>query len=211
MTQKKAPTFTSLLEQDFRWPTTGDQLFAPSSEFMGDAIVVDDTTTRLVLMASGYKEAADLLVERATHDRASRDFLVYPIIFCYRHFLELILKQTLALHGASVGIPANWSSHDILELWESVFEMYRRFGAEDSSKADPVVMACITEFSKIDPVSFSFRYPTNKKGEPLPLALERLDLLQLRDVMTALSNYFDGVDGYLTELGNAAPYAEHYD
>jgi hypothetical protein len=87
-------SFEDILQQEFRWPNVGDQLFKPSNVWMGDAMLAGHASTRLALMTAGYKHAGDALVERALELRAERDFLVYPIIFCYRHYLELALKNS---------------------------------------------------------------------------------------------------------------------
>jgi hypothetical protein len=54
----KGVNFEDILTRDFRWPMNGDKLFEPSSEWMGDAMLANDRLTRLVLMTSGYKKAA---------------------------------------------------------------------------------------------------------------------------------------------------------
>jgi hypothetical protein len=196
--------FTDILTRGFRWPAPGDVLFQPSSEWMGDAVLVDQKHTRLVLMTDGYKRAADLLVREATENRAMRDFLVYPIIFSYRHFLELSLKYVLATFGPFVGRAADWNEHDLAKLWPKVVEVMDAYSsAEDEAR--PHVAACIAEFAKIDERSMSFRYPTDRKGNPLALGIDRLDLERLRDVMEGLAGYFNGVDGYLSSLKDAAP------
>src|SRR6266567_2236337 len=110
-------TFTEILTKAFRWPSAGDRLFAVAEEPMDDAMLVGDWYARLHIMTDGYKRAADLLVHEAIREPNKRDFLVYPIIFCYRHYLELELKSMLAMYGPSVGIEANWSSHNLEKLW----------------------------------------------------------------------------------------------
>jgi hypothetical protein len=196
--------FTEILTRRIRWPTLGDVLFQPSDKWMGDAVLADHKHTRLVLMTDGYKRAADLLVREATENRAMRDFLVYPIIFSYRHFLELSLKYLLATFGPSLGHVADWNEHDLAKLWPKVVEVMDAYSSTED-EARPHVAACIAEFAKIDERSMTFRYPTNRKGNPLPLGFDRLDLEQLRDVMDGLAGYFNGVDGYLSSLKDAAP------
>ena len=71
-------------------------------------------------MTDGYKTAADLMVAAAGQDRLTRDTLVFPIIFNYRHFLEISLKYLLATYGPNVDIESNWRSHDLATLWGSV-------------------------------------------------------------------------------------------
>jgi len=43
--------------------------------------------------ASGYLEAANLLVEKALETGQRTDTLIYPVAFLYRHYLELRLKE----------------------------------------------------------------------------------------------------------------------
>jgi len=38
---------------------------------------------------------------------------------------------------------------------------------------------------------------------------DSLDLEQLADVMDGISGFFDGCDGYLSELASAGPYSEY--
>ena len=47
------------------------------------------------LYSDGYKTAADTLVNQVAADRYTSDTLVYPIVFCYRQYLELLLKALL--------------------------------------------------------------------------------------------------------------------
>lgn len=100
----KRKSFDEILNAAFRWPTKGDKPFVVSDDQLDNANIANDGFTRLVLMMSGYKEAADLMVERSTNDRALRDMLVFPIIFNFRQFLELSLKYQLAVYGPHVSI-----------------------------------------------------------------------------------------------------------
>jgi hypothetical protein len=100
-----------------------DQLFAPADQWRGDAIVQADLISRRVVMAGGYKKAADHLVadhlvKEAMRNRAMRDFLVYPAIFCYRHYIELSLKNLLHDYGTMFGVPSNWQSHNLTVPWQ---------------------------------------------------------------------------------------------
>ena len=48
-----------------------------------------------------YKTAADELVEKS----GAEDLLVFPVVFCYRQYLELVLKTICKL---------NFSNHDFI-------------------------------------------------------------------------------------------------
>lgn len=196
--------FTEILTRKIRWPTQGDTLFQPSRARMGDAMLADNKFTRLVLMTEGYKRGADRLVAEANDNRAMRDFFVYPVIFCYRHFLELSLKYLIATYGPLVSVAPNWSTHKLEKLWAEAATVLDAYGVPHD-EARTAVVVCIEEFAKIDAESFAFRYPTERDGAPIALGIERLDLVQLRDVMDGISGYFNGMDGYLSDLKGAGP------
>lgn len=197
--------FEGLLNSDFRWPRKGDKPFVSSEDGFKNACVASDKLTRFVLMMEGYKKAADLMVIQATKNSSDRDFLVFPIIFNYRQFLELSLKYLLDSYGHYEGIKANWKSHDLAFLWSEFGAMLQAFNVSDPDNTDPVVKKIIAEFSKIDPDSYSYRYPVDTKGNPIPLSHDVLDLEQLADVIEGVAGYFTGCDGYLDSLVSAVP------
>lgn len=71
-------------------------------------------------LKEGYKNSADTLVAAAIEDGCPKtlDTYIFPILFLYRHCLELSLKLIyLRCYGE---IPKN--SHDLLVLWKIVKE-----------------------------------------------------------------------------------------
>ncbi|ATW05318.1 hypothetical protein CHN51_01345 [Sphingorhabdus sp. YGSMI21] len=150
-------------------------------------------------MMNGYKQAADLAVAHCAQNRADRDFLVYPIIFNYRQFIELSLKYQIATYGPQVEIKPIWDTHDLEKLWKAFEEMLDRYGTPDPDEADPIVASVVAQFAKIDPRSDAYRYPVDQKGQPLPIAFASTHLDNLADVMNAVSGYFSGCDGYFND------------
>ena len=43
----------------------------------------------------GYRRGAQLLVQAVGESARDQDFLVYPIVFLYRHHIELVLKRVI--------------------------------------------------------------------------------------------------------------------
>lgn len=198
-------SFESILNRPFRWPRESDRPFTRSVDPRGNAYIDRFGHGRTVLMMTGYKNAADLLVRQSTQSGFDRDTLVYPIVFNYRQFIELSLKYLIATYGRTVGIDANWKTHDLSVLWSTFAQTLERYGHDDPDQTDPVVARIVGEFAKVDPGSFSYRYPVDRQGNPIPLAHEELDLAQLADVMNGLDGYFTGCDGYLDHLQGAGP------
>ena len=71
--------FEAILNQPFRWPQVGDKLFQASPQWGRNAHVANHPYSRMVLMMTGYKRGADLMVEHAATDRADRDTDPAPI------------------------------------------------------------------------------------------------------------------------------------
>ena len=83
-----------------RWPQTGDRLFAPSRT----ATLAHTPDERLYRLTRGYKRAADVLVENTLCARGDQRNLIYPIVFCYRHYIELaprLSSRSMVLLSAS--------------------------------------------------------------------------------------------------------------
>jgi hypothetical protein len=196
----KRSAFEDLLQTSFRWPTQGDVAFVAATDPADNAVVALEAGERLMAMVRGYKKGSDLMVASATENPTDRDDLVNPIIFNYRQFLELSLKYLISAYGPTVGVEENWKTHDLGALWQAFARVLVSYGTPDPDKADPVVEAVMAEFSKIDPDSYSHRYPYDKKGRPLPIATTDLHLPTLADVMKSVENYFIGCDIYLAEV-----------
>lgn len=149
--------------------------------------------------------AADLMVARAGADYQDKDLLVFPIIFNYRHYIELSLKSLIADYGPVVGVDANWKTHDLLVLWQTLKDVFDLYGIDDPDGTDSIVTSMIDEFAKVDPGSFSFRYPRDRNGNQIPMAHNEVDLAAMADAMKALEGFFSGCDGYLDSLKSAGP------
>lgn len=201
----KRTKFEELMESEFRWPTPGDAPFTAAADPDANANIADDQAQRFVFMMEGYRKASQLMVSAAEQDPFERDYLVCPIIFNYRQFLELSLKYILATYGPTVGVDAEWRTHDLARLWERFAELLDRYGTDDPDEADGVVAAVVAEFAKIDPGSYSYRYPVDTRGRPIPIAYADLHLPTLVDVMDGVAGYFTGCDGALSDLKAATP------
>ena len=74
------------------WPVKGDKLFLKGGDWQHSACL-GWAPNKWDAYAVGYKDAADIVVEKATTTGRGLDTLVYPIAFLYRHYLELRLKE----------------------------------------------------------------------------------------------------------------------
>lgn len=198
----KRLTFEELIGKDFRWPQPGDDPF-DVDEVGNHAELASNDFTRFVLMFEGYRKSADALVDQALDDWREAAYLIYPILFLYRHALELNLKYIINVYGHHVGVAPIWNSHDFNVLWPRFLEVLEGFGTDDPDRADQIVGGVVAQFGNVDPGSFSHRYPCDRFGNPIPLAQDRMNLETLKDVMDGVFGYFTGTDGYLDSLASA--------
>jgi len=197
--------FEAILNQPFRWPKAGDKLFTTSQRRDSNAFIDLLGHNRLVMMMTGYKRGADLMVQRASENRSDRDALIFPIIFNYPQYIELSLKYLVSTYGRMVGVDAIWNTHSLTPLWESFVEVLDGYDIREPQGVDAVVGEIVAEFAKVDPNSFSYRYPVDKKGCPITLAHDEIDLVALAAVMKAVEGYFCGCDGYIGNIQNTGP------
>lgn len=123
----------------------------------------------LEIYTIGYKEAADNLVCKVFEERFMQDALVYPICFLYRQYIELRLKEIIrsgrTLLDEGTGFPQH---HKINTIWTTAKEIINKVFSEEEEKPDlSLIEHVISEYSQIDPDSFSFRYPFDKYGNNL--------------------------------------------
>ena len=191
--------FESLLEpKEFRWPKTGDQLIRLAAHWETGAELVQDTFSRTTFLWGGYMQAGARLVESARELRADRHAIVYPILFCYRHGLEMAMKWMLTTYGRFAVVEEYDKDHQLDKLWRSTRKLIVECGGGiDPEGAVDAVEAIVMEFHKLDRTSFSFRYAITKKGDAVELPNFAIDLENVRDVMEGVDGFFKGLDGML--------------
>jgi len=175
----------------------------------------------------GYRRGARLLVEHIVGSQRDQDYLVYPIIFLYRHHIELALKNIILRTPYLIARPLTDVEKQHLErhrldlLWQDLKPLLSAVGEAagwDFLKLDNPdvegVDSYIHQLTALDPNSYSFRYTRSKKGTPsLPPDLKYIDLGHFAEMLERLADYLDGLDTGLSVLeeGKAEMEAAHRD
>ena len=190
------------------WPTTKDHLFKEDSDWWHNARI-DLGGKNWESYAAGYKEAGDLLAMRFIRKWQSNDVLTYPMVFLYRHYVELRLKQLIILGQRALNEPAQFNSeasenHQLLQLWKSCREILEKLADKGFWPKDPVnildgVGGLIREFHTKDPSATNFRYPVTRKlqgGQPTLPHLNCVGVRNLYKMMRRLDSFFGAqIDG----------------
>ena len=161
----------------------------------------------------GYRRGAHQLVEYVCSQSQDQDFLVYPIIYLYRHHVELVLKRLLPLAADLTGEDLSekclrdLDQHRIDELWNN-FKYFlkkeritKHCGVEIAADDFAGLNSYIQQLLKIDPDAQAFRYSHRKTGEAsLPETLTHVNLAVFGDHMESLCNYLDCIDSQLDRM-----------
>lgn len=154
----------------------------------------------LGLYIEGYREAADKLVHEVVETGTNQDILVFPIAFLYRQYIELQLKHIIRESRIILGEGASFPEHHkINDLWNTanalmtkIIKVHDQTIKDYITKEDvQTIKTIITEFVKVDPDSFSFRYPKDKKGNTNLDGIEHINLRKLHDHMKDLKEKLD--------------------
>ena len=111
--------------RELPWPREGDEVFAPADDWWMNACV--NWGGGWLLYARGYKNAANVLVDCVADDRSEADALVYPIVFCFRQYLELLLKDTVKEARNYHRIDGSFDNeHSLLHHWAAAATIARK-------------------------------------------------------------------------------------
>ena len=151
-------------------------------------------------MCIGYFRAADELSARVIRECRGQDTLIFPIAFLYRHYVELRLKQAIAfgqrLVGDEILVP---NDHRLINLWHIAKRLLERIEPEASKTGLKEPESLIKEIDKIDPEAVAFRYSRDKKGRNPLKSLTHINVRVMRDEMTKLTDFFEGVSSMLDD------------
>ena len=195
---------TLFLEEpaDLRWPRKGDRLLQTCQESKEGARFSNDSTSRNSHIWDGNMTAGAILIGACEEDSYQGLTLIYPILFNYRHAIELAMKWIIEKYGRlSTARVGDFKHHDLWTLWHLCKRIIVELGSED--EAIPAVEQIIKDFHDLDSSGQAFRYADSKARTPLLLPDYPIDLTQTRDVMQGLAHFFEGVDAQLDDAKQA--------
>jgi len=152
------------------------------------------------LYAIGFKEGAEELFE-AIRRQHGNDLLVYPLVYCLRHSVELSLKRVIRASRRLLDEePGDFpDGHDLSNLWTTCQPLLRSIWPGSSDQlAYEHIKATIEGLRLIDPGGDGFRYPVSTKDKgrtgTLNPDVTNLDLERMfHDVIETL-NLLEGAD-----------------
>ncbi len=195
-------------EEEMPWPKKDAKVFAEGKnpltnvdlQWLGTLFEDGD-----ILIAEGFKIVADRAVEALECGDEARhpDMYFFPIAYLYRHYLELSLKILYRDACRCLNCEADAKvliEHNLHTLWNKTKDVLCKCFPQEQASTLRDVEKVVLQFHRLDPSGQSFRYAKDTKGKPnLANAPRSIGLTELKDIMDAIGNFFNGCDCALSE------------
>ena len=137
--------------------------------------------------------------QRCLNHRGEADSLVYPLVFLWRHYIELRLKELLRglnyIEEQSREFPIK---HRLIPMWKLFRTRAVKIDPNFTTRQEFDNMeVLIKEFDEQDPNSMVFRYPIDKQGNNSH-QLRHLDLENFHTVMLGIANFLEGAKALIS-------------
>jgi hypothetical protein len=174
------------------WPRKGDKLFSSAPDWFNACLNFAPTSWQWYAYAKGYKLAADLAVEHVAKTRQDQDIVIYPVVFLYRHYVELMFKSLIYDLGTLLRRPVKVPEHhDLHKIWQRCLPLLLDAVPSTTRGDAEAVGQYVEQFCKVDRASTAFRYPQDKAGGPSLPGLTHVNLANLREVIDRLYTFLD--------------------
>lgn len=182
------------------WPKRGDKPFISyedGARFSISSLPHDD---RYYNRARSFRKAADIVLEKCMEDgdEPANDTLFFPVLYTYRHCIELSLKS-LVIVGIErdffqeEDVEKHLKKHDLAKLWNKAKQLLM----DAWPNADPTPLKAtetvINKLHQFDSDGQASRYPCNTDGKPynykeLP---DNIRLSNLKKAMDRVCNFLE--------------------
>lgn len=206
-------------------PRAADVLFGPGEDFEANACISHWIEVDYVY-TSGFRRAGSRLAQHVCETGSDQDFLVYPIVYLYRHHVELILKAIVGIGAALLDRELTETDHKALgghglsRLWDIARPMLNPVCALVPNPPFPDddlegIDSYIRQLHEHDPDGQRFRYATTKirqngshKGTPtrgpsLSPDLKSVNIRAFAAAMEKLADCLEGIEGWFGDLQDA--------
>ena len=184
---------------DVPWPQKGDALVTGSgdSSFLVRTRADEDWETYV----AAYRKAAEKLVEQTYDGTLAINWLIFPVWYIYRHYLELRLKSLIWDGNAMDGVAPRRldKTHCLLTLWRQCRASIERWQSDCPRSDLDAVEETLRQFDEKDPNSQSARYAKSKDGGPSALLGIEINLKTFAETVTKAANFLDASSEVFSE------------
>lgn len=177
-------------------PKKGDSLLKKPHEYKDSSIIGRGLD---YLVAQGYYEIALLGVKEInkTESNEKKDSLIYSVLFNFRHYLEIIIKDSIRRFKKSSGeISSNQigyhKTHDLLEIWK-ILKSY----IAETTEATQAFEKLINQIHSLDKGGNNLRYVYSTKKEKCERSFKdiiEIDSKNLENIMKKMAFFIEGIN-----------------
>ncbi len=187
---------------------TSDSLLKPTNSLGTTACIIRDSITGIPKWfgyIEGYKLAPQILYRYVCEENRDQDKLVYPILFLWQHYIEIVLKHlSISFCLAAFELPELKTHHRLMDHWNHVRnQIETHYGRSANLEAGEWYNSAgkiITELCSLTTCDEGFRYPVDRPGQAsLNPNFRLIDLANIHQSMTKLSHLFECI---ATDLEN---------
>lgn len=182
------------------WPQKGDVLVTDANDdgFLAQTMYRDGWEPYVF----AYRKAAELLVEQVHQEKLWGNFLIFPIAFVYRHYLELRLKTLIQDCCELEGIPASTGNeHRLLPLWGQCRPVIEKWLTSIPKSDMDAVEDTLKQFENLDANGQAARYPTDNRGQNSSNLLGlRINVKNFAETVTKAATFLDCLADEFAEL-----------
>lgn len=192
------PIFDSSDTVKYAFPQKNDTLIKKPSDYRHLSMIRQSNELKDILIPEGYYTIAIDALTKAQNssDNVVKDSLIFPILFCFRHYLEIMMKDSIRKFGiANKEITSEQigydKEHSLLIIWNKLKKYIYPAQTEECLAFEKL----INEITQIDNKSFSFRYVYDGTNNINPIfkdAIE-IDLYNLKSVMEKMHNFIEDI------------------
>jgi hypothetical protein len=152
--------------------------------------------------STGYVAAGRVILEHLREHPRERDSLAFPILFLFRHYLELRLKEVAIRAGILLDAEEPIvKRHNLSFLWTTTRPLIEKAYPDDERSILDRAEAAIAKINDLDPDSMRFRYPVTSTGGPSFPGVEYINPADIVDDLQETLELLDGVtEGLLVAL-----------
>jgi hypothetical protein len=162
-----------------------NELFGPGPHDMLNACVGENGgPASFGKIGTGYFIAGRKLIESVIDEDRHLDQLIYPVVFCYRHGVELYLKHLIKeLDRISKTKPIELN-HRLSENFKNVKDGFENLlDPEEHKSLFEQIGAVVKYLGDVDPEGMAFRYHEDKNGTPYLNGITHINIVRFGNQM----------------------------
>lgn len=194
------------MSEGFNWPKKGNKVFVSAEE--GAYFHVPSIRSFYPPHAQAFKEVAEIVLDKmeADGDRPANDIFIFPVLYLYRHGIEINLKAIIKV-GVGLeffekdAVQEALDDHNLAKLWKHAKKLLLHRWAGSDPAPLKATESVINELHQSDPNGQVFRYAADKSGKPhryekLP---DHLSVAPLKKTMDGVFNFLEATWSGLEE------------